>query len=227
MIGIGKLSVGFGSRLNFDLVHCGKNYKNAIGIRTFQQSTVNSLFRKKNSVNPIEKSRASTVETHPIMRRIPRFMLPYTKNFINAPISHVTSFLLLHELTAIVPLIGIWYVFHKFQWAIPMDLPSWAIEKGTKIIDLSMAKFDFRDFSFQEKAKFIMEGAYAYVIVKGLFPFRLMFSLTFMPAFAKYFVIPFTNLFNFRRKQTKPKAQSAEQPAVTTTTPKKIDKPRL
>lgn len=170
-----------------------------------------------------------SVEKHPILKRMPRFMLPYTKNFIHAPVSHVTAFLVLHELSAVVPLVGIWYMFHKYQWAIPLDLPSWAIDKGTHIIDKSMAQFDFQNFSFQEKANFIMEGAYAYVIVKGLFPVRIIFSVLFMPFFAKYFVIPFTRMFSFRKKkQVNSKGPEVEQAKkATENTQKKVTKPRL
>lgn len=168
-----------------------------------------------------------TVENHPILKRMPRFMLPYTKNFIHAPVSHVTAFLILHELSAIVPLVGIWYVFHKFQWSIPLDLPSWAIDKGTHIIDKSMAQFDFRNFSLQEKANFIMEGAYAYVIVKGLFPVRIIFSVLFMPYFAKYFVIPFTRMFSFRKKKQPEKPELESKKEGSEITQKKVTKPRL
>lgn len=166
------------------------------------------------------------VEKHPILKRMPKFMLPYAKNFIHAPVSHVSAFLILHELSAIVPLVGIWYMFHKYQWAIPLDLPSWAIDKGTHIIDKSMAQFDFQSFSFQEKANFIMEGAYAYVIVKGLFPVRIIFSVLLMPYFAQYFVIPFTRMFNFRRKQPKVPEVESEKDADETTQ-KQVTKPRL
>lgn len=155
-----------------------------------------------------------------ILDRIPRFLHPWTKQFINAPLSHVTAFLILHEITAIVPLVGIWYLFHHYNWMIPMDLPHWAIQKGTAVIDKSMARFDFGDYSLQEKARFIMEGAYSYVIVKSLFPVRLFFSLTMMPFFAKYFVVPFTRIF--KRKKAQP-PQTVE-PELK---PKKLTKPRL
>lgn len=168
-----------------------------------------------------------SVEKHPILKRMPKFMLPYTKNFIHAPVSHVTAFLILHELSAIVPLVGIWYVFHKYQWSIPLDLPSWAIDKGTHIIDKSMAQFDFRNFSFQEKANFIMEGAYAYVIVKGLFPVRIIFSVLLMPWFAKYFVIPFTRMFSFRKKKQPKVPETEPTKEQSEITPKKVTKPRL
>ena len=63
---------------------------------------------------------------------------------MNAPVSHVVSFLILHELTAIVPLLSLWYLFHQFPDMLPsFDLPTWAIDKGTKIIDDAMNKYDF------------------------------------------------------------------------------------
>ena len=217
--------------------------------RQMHQSPVISLFRKNkkgekivsngvvgdgvhegmsyNQGNNSNNNGNMSVEKHPILKRMPKFMLPYTKNFIHAPVSHVTAFLILHELSAIVPLVGIWYVFHKYQWSIPLDLPSWAIDKGTHIIDKSMAQFDFRNFSFQEKANFIMEGAYAYVIVKGLFPVRIIFSVLFMPWFAKYFVIPFTRIFSFRKKK-QPKVPEIEpKQEGSEITQKKVTKPRL
>ena len=159
-------------------------------------------------------------QRHPILKRVPRFLRPYTRSFIHAPVSHVASFLILHELTAIVPLVGIWWIIHKYQLLLPLDLPTWAIEKGTKIIDSSMEKFDFTSFSINEKFTFIMEGAYAFVIVKFLLPLRVILSLSLMPAFAKWFVIPFTKIF---RKSPKPKTPASFEKVKT----KEIKKPRL
>ncbi len=34
--------------------------------------------------------------------------------------SHITAFLVLHELTAIVPLFGLTFAFHKFDWLPPV-----------------------------------------------------------------------------------------------------------
>lgn len=155
---------------------------------------------------------------HPILKRIPKFLQPYTTGFINAPVSHVTAFIILHEITAIIPLFGFWYVFHKYPGLIPLDLPSWAIERGSKIIDSSMAKFDFSDYSIHDKFSFIKEGAYAFVVVKFLLPVRVMFSLTLMPWFAKWFILPFTKMF--RKKPV-----AAAPPKVDKV--KTVTKPRL
>lgn len=111
-----------------------------------------------------------------------------------------------------------------------LDLPSWAIEKGTKIIDLAMVSFDWGNYSLNEKVQIIMEGAYAYVIVKALFPVRLAFSLLGMPWFAKWFVLPFTRMFSRRKAaKTVPVEQQKLVPPTPTATHevKKVDKPRL
>lgn len=169
-------------------------------------------------------------DRHPILSKVPRILRPWTTQFIHAPVSHVTAFLILHELTAIVPLVGIWYVLHSYHDLLmvsSLDLPGWAIEKGTKIIDLAMVSFDWGDYSLNEKLQVIMEGAYAYVIVKALFPVRLAFSLFGMPWFAKWFVLPITRLFSRKKEVTVP--TPTETPV---TTPgehktKKVEKPRL
>jgi Hypothetical protein FLILHELTA len=51
--------------------------------------------------------------------RLPRFLRKYTGPLLHAPISHVTSFLLLHEITAVVPLLGLAGFFHYSQWLPP------------------------------------------------------------------------------------------------------------
>jgi len=56
-------------------------------------------------------------------RRLPRFLRKYTSALANAPLSHITSFLILHELTAIVPLFSLAAYFHYTHW-----LPSWFAE---------------------------------------------------------------------------------------------------
>lgn len=162
-------------------------------------------------------------DKHPILKRVPRILRPYTTQFIKAPVSHVTAFVILHEITAIVPLAGIWYLLHEHHdlfMLTTLDLPGWAMEKGTKIIDKAMVNWDYGDYSLADKVKFIKEGAYAYVIVKALFPVRLAFSLLGMPLFAKWFVLPFTRMFS--RKKPAPSPDVAPEHK-----PKPIEKPRL
>lgn len=165
-------------------------------------------------------------DKHKILRHVPRFLRPYTTQFIYAPVSHVTAFLILHELTAIVPLVGIWYVLHQHHdlfMALTLDLPSWALEKGTKVIDKVLQEWNFENYSLSDKIKFITEGAYAYVIVKALFPVRLAVSLLGMPFFARWFVLPFTRIF-FRVRNTE---KSTTQSPTKAHSAKEVPKPRI
>ena len=56
-------------------------------------------------------------------RRLPKFLHRYTNALGNAPLTHMTSFLILHELTAIIPLFGLAGYFHYTHW-----LPPWIAE---------------------------------------------------------------------------------------------------
>lgn len=166
---------------------------------------------------------AAKLQSHPILKRVPKFLQKYCIRFIDAPFSHVTAFLILHELTAIVPLVGIWWVLHKYNFSIPLDLPLWAIDKGTKIIDKLLESVDFSKFSLNDKWRIISEGAYAYVIVKFLLPVRVFVSLALMPWFARTFVVPFTSLFS---KKKKPQTKLVTTPPAEVKV-KPVTKPRL
>lgn len=61
--------------------------------------------RRPNSTNT--QSRADK-----ILSRLPARMQKYTTRLRGAPISHVVAFLILHELTAVVPLVALFGLFH-------------------------------------------------------------------------------------------------------------------
>lgn len=197
---------------------------NASALRAFTPRR--HLFEKpvQTEAKPKQPEGPDLYGNHPILKRIPKILRPYTTRFIHAPVSHATAFVVLHELTAIVPLVGIWYTLHQYHDVLMgsgVDLPNWAIEKGTKVIDAAMAKWDWGSYSVHEKVQFVMEGAYAYVIVKALFPVRVAVSLLGMPWFAKWFVLPITGLFGRKGPKTPVKPQ---EPVAQ---PKKVAKPRL
>ncbi|KEZ39890.1 hypothetical protein SAPIO_CDS8843 [Scedosporium apiospermum] len=52
-----------------------------------------------------------------ILSKLPPSLQKYTTRLRNAPVSHVVAFLILHEITAIVPLFGLFGVFHYTQYA--------------------------------------------------------------------------------------------------------------
>ncbi|KAL1645725.1 hypothetical protein SLS58_003609 [Diplodia intermedia] len=53
------------------------------------------------------------------MRALPSRPLRYLSPLRSAPLTHVTAFLLLHEVTAIVPLVGLAATFHYADWLPP------------------------------------------------------------------------------------------------------------
>ena len=55
-----------------------------------------------------------------ITSRLPKFLQGYTTPLINAPLTHISAFLLLHELTAVIPLFGLAATFHYTQWMPPL-----------------------------------------------------------------------------------------------------------
>ncbi|KAK4453086.1 hypothetical protein QBC34DRAFT_376537 [Podospora aff. communis PSN243] len=54
-----------------------------------------------------------------ILSRLPRPLQKYTSRLRNAPLSHVVAFLILHEITAVVPLLALFGIFHYTE-AIPV-----------------------------------------------------------------------------------------------------------
>jgi hypothetical protein len=67
------------------------------------------------------KSQATAPQTR-IQRlesRLPAFLRRYTTPLRTAPVSHISAFLLLHEITAIIPLFGFAAAFHYFDWLPP------------------------------------------------------------------------------------------------------------
>ncbi len=148
-------------------------------------------------------------------RRLPKFLHRYTNALSSAPVSHITSFLILHEITAIVPLFGLAATFHYTHW-----LPSWFSEgawalqgverfgayfrrkgwiKGGEVEQAGHAtKMSMRNRAWtisEGGARLIVELATAYAITKVLLPIRIAASIWATPWFAKKTVIPLLDGF--------------------------------
>lgn len=51
-----------------------------------------------------------------VSARLPKFLQRYTNPLIDAPVIHIVSFLVLHEITAVVPLVALFATFHYTSW---------------------------------------------------------------------------------------------------------------
>ncbi|KAI0868326.1 hypothetical protein GGS24DRAFT_218497 [Hypoxylon argillaceum] len=68
-------------------------------------------------------------------RFLPRRLQTSLQNLRSAPLSHISAFLVLHEVTAILPIFGLTYAFHALDWVptawVLGPLAAWA-EEGLK-----------------------------------------------------------------------------------------------
>ena len=70
----------------------------------------------KSSPGPTQETRSRVQR---ILSHLPRSFQRHATPLVNAPLTHVSAFLLLHELTAVLPLLGLAAVFHYTQWMPP------------------------------------------------------------------------------------------------------------
>lgn len=148
-----------------------------------------------------------------ILSRLPASMQKYTTRLRNAPVSHVVAFLILHEMTAVVPLLGLFGLFHYTDY-VPLG---YMLEHYGGYVQDGTARFEryfrrkgwfgfgqgeedeagreLRDEGGDEgvmdrwassdaKYRIVVEVALAYAITKALLPVRIMASLWMTPWFA-------------------------------------------
>ncbi|KAF1968679.1 hypothetical protein BU23DRAFT_257334 [Bimuria novae-zelandiae CBS 107.79] len=143
-------------------------------------------------------------------RRLPKFLHKYTNALGSAPVSHITAFFILHEITAIVPLLGLAATFHYTHW-----LPGWFAEGGWALEGVERFGKYFKrkgwirsgeaeeaelevEMRTRDKAwnigeggvRLVVEFATAYTITKILLPARIVASVWATPWFARKTVVP-------------------------------------
>jgi len=165
--------------------------------------------------------------------RLPAFLRRYTAPLLRAPVTHITSFLILHEITAVLPLFGLVAAFHYGGWmpdltggeGRPFDeglnrFGHWLRKKGwVEEIDIDMVAAssssvspDVRRIPIESNAaeameskgtRLIIEFATAYAITKALLPIRIAASVWATPWFARVVVGPFGRGIGAALKRTK------------------------
>ena len=180
-----------------------------------------------------QPSRIARIES-----RLPRFLQRIFTPIRNAPVSHVTAFLILHELTAVVPLFGLAAIFHFSNWLPPYisegkwvhgytaKFGRWLAKKGWISDDERSGRY----FATSESGlRIAVELATAYAITKALLPLRLAVSVWATPWFARWTVLPLTNLIRRLSSGSKVKKPTVAPAAGTGAVgagvlPKDVDK---
>lgn len=85
--------------------------------------------RLLSTASPAPNPPQVTSSVERIASKLPKRLQPYASRFLNRPVSHLTAFLLLHEITAIGPLGGLFWLFHTTQWS-PPGIPGEWINGG-------------------------------------------------------------------------------------------------
>ncbi|ODV86961.1 hypothetical protein CANARDRAFT_185859, partial [[Candida] arabinofermentans NRRL YB-2248] len=131
----------------------------------------------------------------------PRFLRPYVKSVMLRPMQFGLSIVILHELTAIIPFLGFWYIFLKYDF-IPLELPQEYIAKGLDVITKSVSN---TSMDLEEKIRIASAGANSYALTKLLIPIRIPFSVILAPWFDRWVVRPFGRVLGliFRRGSKK------------------------
>ena len=82
-----------------------------------------TLLRRPYSSSPdrikLDASQKARSRFERVTSRLPKFLRTCTTPLVHAPLTHVSAFLLLHEVTAVLPLLGLAGVFHYTQWMPP------------------------------------------------------------------------------------------------------------
>ena len=86
--------------------------------------------------------------------RLPKFLHPYTNPLLSAPLSHITSFFILHEFTALVPFVALFGAFHYTHW-LPDGFyrAAWAREKAEKLLRYLKTKSYWRRWLQKQKVE--------------------------------------------------------------------------
>ncbi|KAI9502084.1 hypothetical protein BX070DRAFT_180059, partial [Coemansia spiralis] len=111
--------------------------------------------------------------------------------FRNRPASHVTAFALLHELTAVLPMVGVYYALDYFEPAIPF--PESVLEDGNRYINKLRGYIGWE--KLDKDSPVLLHLATSYGIVKAAAPARVAASLALTPWFARWCVVPIAKVF--------------------------------
>lgn len=180
--------------------------------------------RFASSAKPTSSTATNATRVARIESRLPRFLAHYLTPLRNAPFSHISAFLILHELTAIIPLFGLAGVFHYCNWLPPYISEGKWVTEGVEMFGNWMRKRGWiGDEDRQGRwwgrgesgVRIVVELATAYAITKAFLPLRLILSVWATPWFARWTVLPLTGRIQRLFGRTKATASPKSGPAAT------------
>lgn len=180
--------------------------------RLLKPSILRPIARNGRTYATASSASTATSRIARLESRLPRFLQRIVTPLRSAPISHITAFLLLHEITAVLPLLGLAAGFHYYNWLPPYFSEGKWVSEGTEKFGRYLRKKGWiteekksgRWWGRGEKGtRLVVELATAYAVTKALLPLRLVVSVWLTPWFARWTILPVTNrlgrLFSWRK----------------------------
>ncbi|RHZ54055.1 hypothetical protein Glove_431g26 [Diversispora epigaea] len=115
----------------------------------------------------------------------------YVLQFRSKPTSYIISFLILHEITAIIP-IPIFYICLS-STGIKIPFPQKILDEGNKYINRVVVHYGYEPF--EDGSRVALNLATSYTIVKFLMPVRIAICIWLTPKMAERIIGPITELF--------------------------------
>ena len=128
----------------------------------------------------------------------PRFAHYFKKITTSGTIPMVTSFFVLHELTAIIPLFTVWYILYNLNIMENLEFSSELMTKCSNAIERLVGD----KCQELDKHRLILSGAMSYALVKMIGPLRIIVSLWGAPYFCRWLIMPFKKIGNMIKTRT-------------------------
>ncbi|KAI9092147.1 hypothetical protein DFS34DRAFT_633858 [Phlyctochytrium arcticum] len=119
--------------------------------------------------------------------------------FKSHPGSHLASFAVLHELTAMLPLPVVYFILSTYD--IPIPFPESIMEEGNRRMSKMVSYFG--GGPIESNSKVMVHMATSYAIVKAAMPLRIGACFIMTPWFARTTIVPVQRGFSHISKMFK------------------------
>ncbi|SCV02702.1 LAMI_0H02124g1_1 [Lachancea mirantina] len=185
-------------------------HSNIVKRNEYQQDSRSRLASANNKNEPQQNDRIHKLiarsRTLSKLNEIPRFKRYFDQLSQTSAVSTITSFLVLHEITAIVPLFSLWWVVYQLNLGHELALPVYFTDLLNRCGE-AMERLVGDHYTGFDRSRLVLSGAISYAIVKMLYPVRVFLSLWAAPYFTKWALTPFIKV----RKAIKAKKTAGEQ----------------
>lgn len=120
----------------------------------------------------------------------------YAKQFQDKPFSHIASFAVLHEITAIIPIPIVYLLLDWFNFKLPF-IPDVVVSEGNRIMSSIRTRYGFPPLDANSRVAINLATAYA--VVKIAMPFRIGLCVGLTPWFATRITQPLLNLIKWKK----------------------------